>query len=819
MSRLSVGFRRVVVYLVAASLSLLVSGPLREANAQPMAPSSGQPAPLLPAGYASQVLSTEWRAAFPYRSAFGSLCSLGPLACALIDRPFAFNAHLELIIRPKAPDGSTGVLLPFAVSVPLFGRAEVGLGSCYAGWWASKEDADKANADPQIKRPGGLCPFWLAAKLLVFPWFRDPHTNPALAVEYQFEYQAGPFDGLNQLGLPGPLSKVSLAYRHPLGNLELAAAVSVLVDHTTHAGTLQFGPHIGYRLPVGEHFWIFGQAVVQAPSWGPTIPGEASGQTLNLAPPVSGSLAVGVQQRADFGIGAGLTLMMTKSEIDTRVDLLFRVLSFEVGPHIKPLIPARDRSEAPPKVTAAVTPAPMTVGVCPPGMQPAPAPQGQADVQADANPGLPSAAPSCISVPPPPLHKRLPGTPCYLYDVDGTQQLRMGFVDSTGDWCDWDGLHLPLGAVVPPARHEPPPMQPSAGSQQEPTPGPGAALPVASSKSGTPRASATKAAPKTPTVQSTISAAEPTQARPSAPARSTGNVPPVQQLRANSQSSFEQGFIDGAEEAGRHARQIYQAVKEHGPLVVLPGPQDVKEWWRDKKEECLNRLGACIRDEANQAREELNRWSQMSWDQRKYEAGRLAFDAVVEISVNSVLPGGGVAAGTVTKAVEHEAERQIAKTVEKQAADAAARKAAKEAAEHEARRLAEAEAKRVAEAEARRAAEAEARRAAEVASGKGRPGSYAPDRTLPTDKLGVPTPDSPYPHTQLGRSKPKYGAEPQAREWDHGSNGNLQPKRDIDFTDHGTPNIHPNPHQHTLTPNNPALAPQGGFKRGSPEPL
>jgi hypothetical protein len=90
---------------------------------------------------------------------------------------------------------------------------------------------------------------------------------------------------------------------------------------------------------------------------------------------------------------------------------------------------------------------------------------------------------------------------------------------------------------------------------------------------------------------------------------------------------------------------------------------------------------------------------------------------------------------------------------------------------------------------------------------------------LPVDKQGVPTPDSEYPHTQLGRSRPKFGSEAQAREWDYGSNGQLQPQRDIDFTDHGHPDVHPNPHQHTLTPNNPKLAPKGGYQRGSPSPL
>ncbi len=101
----------------------------------------------------------------------------------------------------------------------------------------------------------------------------------------------------------------------------------------------------------------------------------------------------------------------------------------------------------------------------------------------------------------------------------------------------------------------------------------------------------------------------------------------------------------------------------------------------------------------------------------------------------------------------------------------------------------------------------------------GAPGTYTPSRELPTDKWGVPTPDTDVPHTQLGRSKAKYGSEPQAREWDYGTNGNLQPKRDIDFSDHGYPDVHPNPHQHTLTPNNPELAPKGGYQRGDPKPL
>jgi len=112
-----------------------------------------------------------------------------------------------------------------------------------------------------------------------------------------------------------------------------------------------------------------------------------------------------------------------------------------------------------------------------------------------------------------------------------------------------------------------------------------------------------------------------------------------------------------------------------------------------------------------------------------------------------------------------------------------------------------------------------------VAPRSGGPGEYvrsnspAVQRTLPKNKHGVLEPDVNVPHTQLGRSTRSHGAQPQAREWMRDSKGRLVPKRDIDFTDHNFPDIHPMPHQHKLTPVNPNNPVGGGFNRGKPEPL
>lgn len=90
-----------------------------------------------------------------------------------------------------------------------------------------------------------------------------------------------------------------------------------------------------------------------------------------------------------------------------------------------------------------------------------------------------------------------------------------------------------------------------------------------------------------------------------------------------------------------------------------------------------------------------------------------------------------------------------------------------------------------------------------------KPDVYAPDRPLPKTKNGVPIPESCDPHTQLGTKEGSTGKYVKAREFDY--NGDVV--RDIEFTDHGKPHNHANPHQHVSKPN-----PTGGTpNRGKPE--
>lgn len=91
---------------------------------------------------------------------------------------------------------------------------------------------------------------------------------------------------------------------------------------------------------------------------------------------------------------------------------------------------------------------------------------------------------------------------------------------------------------------------------------------------------------------------------------------------------------------------------------------------------------------------------------------------------------------------------------------------------------------------------------------------YTPDRELPNGGRDKPLPDVDAPHSQLGRRGSGEGY-PQTREWGYGADGELKPTRDIDWTDHGSPDHHANPHQHDRG----EKRPDGTYPRAPGKPI
>jgi hypothetical protein len=81
--------------------------------------------------------------------------------------------------------------------------------------------------------------------------------------------------------------------------------------------------------------------------------------------------------------------------------------------------------------------------------------------------------------------------------------------------------------------------------------------------------------------------------------------------------------------------------------------------------------------------------------------------------------------------------------------------------------------------------------------------------SLPRGPNGELAPSSMDPHTQIGWEKGRRGGYVQTRQF--GSNG--EPVKQVDWTDHGRPQQHTDPHVHDYVPNPTGGTPQHGAAR------
>jgi hypothetical protein len=191
-------------------------------------------------------------------------------------------------------------------------------------------------------------------------------------------------------------------------------------------------------------------------------------------------------------------------------------------------------------------------------------------------------------------------------------------------------------------------------------------------------------------------------------------------------SPLASGFVDGAKDSYKHARDLYQAVKQHGPSVVIPSREAAEAWLKEVREQCLDHLDDCVREKAEEAAQALNDFRKKPWEDKQYSFGRWgwgAFEMTVETLAAGAIPGAGTVVRLGEEAAERAAVKGAAKAAGKKAGkeavehggEAAAQNAAKAAARVDATRAAEAEAKQAAKAETKRAARTEAKHAADLA--------------------------------------------------------------------------------------------------------
>lgn len=158
----------------------------------------------------------------PTLTTVNPLCRSTLVPCLDID-DFAAHAFANLVVLPRSESRSTAVVLPYGISVGLFGRFSGSLSSHTSLWFPSHE----------LQRSQG--PLHLSASVLLWPLasLHQSAEHPAsfrLGITYDHELRVGPFSGVNILGIASDLSIPRIVGIKSLGPFSLTVSVGALID-------------------------------------------------------------------------------------------------------------------------------------------------------------------------------------------------------------------------------------------------------------------------------------------------------------------------------------------------------------------------------------------------------------------------------------------------------------------------------------------------------------------------------------------------------------------------------------------------------------
>lgn len=242
---------------------------------------------------------------------FNPLCDGSPLPCLRSDE-LAGHAAAQLVVLPATDRRDTAAVVPFGVTLGLFGRLMGGISTHYAFW--REGDAGYQQLGPLrlnlTVRLLPLFPFLSSAggtqSAADGPTHYAPPRGLQLGLSYQHEVRVWQFAGANSLGLLTDLAALRLVGSRVLGPLELVTSLGVLYDWRGQLGTGEAAAQLGLYLPGFAALKIYLEALgrgVPAYVRKDGLPPDADGQE-SIRP--QGMIGVGLSfhpgARTDFGV-------------------------------------------------------------------------------------------------------------------------------------------------------------------------------------------------------------------------------------------------------------------------------------------------------------------------------------------------------------------------------------------------------------------------------------------------------------------------------------------------------------------------------------
>ena len=223
------------------------------------------------------------------------LCNSPLVPCLDVD-DLAAHAYAHLLVLPKTELRSTAFVIPYGVSIGLFGRLSGGVSSHTSFW--SQTGADLRSQGPL--RLSATLRLWPLLPLHASP---DTPASLRIGITYDHELCFGPFDGANSLGIAGDLSSVRVVTQQSLGLFDVTLSFGALVDPLRRYATGEAAAQLGFRLPFLPSVKLSASALTRG---APSYVHPDSVATLGNSPiPIQAAASVGISYqphaRVDFG--------------------------------------------------------------------------------------------------------------------------------------------------------------------------------------------------------------------------------------------------------------------------------------------------------------------------------------------------------------------------------------------------------------------------------------------------------------------------------------------------------------------------------------
>ena len=198
---------------------------------------------------------------------YSPLCDSNLVGCLDID-DFGAHAYAHLMLLPQTDQRDTALVIPYGLSLGLWGRVAGGIATDFHFW----------QADSVSVRQHG--PLRLNLSLLLWPLLPlgqapqlaqeedgGAHYQPAhhlrIGLHYEHQIRTGPFDGANALGLPTDLAALRLVASRAVGPVEITGSLGALYDWRGAFATGEAAIQLGVYLPFFRALKLYGEALVR----------------------------------------------------------------------------------------------------------------------------------------------------------------------------------------------------------------------------------------------------------------------------------------------------------------------------------------------------------------------------------------------------------------------------------------------------------------------------------------------------------------------------------------------------------------------------